>query len=537
MFSAPAIDPNRVAVYIRWSTDEQTQGTTLEVQRDACRHFLQSQGWHFRDDLTFVDDGYSGGNMERPALSTLRSAVRAGGIAAVVVYKLDRLSRNLLDCVTLVRQEWAGVALFSTMERFDTQSSIGQMVFNILVSFAEFERNIIRERTMSGKRKRWEQGRNSGFKYAYGYRKSAEGGFAIDPGPAAVVKGIFADYLQGAGYASIRDRLNREGIPAPGGGLWRICTIQLMLRNPVYAGHLAAGYYTYVGGRQKRGKGPARLVHNAVPPILSQSVFDQVQTLREGKAQAGPVIQRDSDYILSTIIRCARCGGPMVGHNGTGGGRRRYYRCANGKEFGKCDCGAVPKDEIEEAVLHEVRERYSPVQLRRRIEQMEARRLETVAARRQAVEQLMGRQAELKRKREKLDDDYFAGELDAKGYGRLANRLDADLEAVGRQVEAARQAVRQAEQSTVDTERLGALVAMLDGLAELGPQQIRRVLRQMLSAVWAYRAKSKGRYNKTPTEVTIEHHVQTLAPACRLFATGERTEGGDGTSIKMGIIG
>jgi DNA invertase Pin-like site-specific DNA recombinase len=268
------IDPNRVAVYIRWSTDEQTQGTTLEVQREACQHFLKSQGWNYVEELVFVDDGYSGGNMDRPALARLRAAINVGDVAAVVVYKLDRLSRNLLDCVNLVRQEWAKVALFSTMERFDTHSSVGQMVFNILVSFAEFERNVIRDRMMSGKRKRWEQGRNSGFKYPYGYRRSATGSFEIDPAQAEVVRRMYGDYIQGAGFAVIRDRLNQEGIPAPSGGQWRICSIQLILKNPFYAGHMAAGYYSYEGGKQRRGKAPTRLLEDAVPAIIQQSVFD-----------------------------------------------------------------------------------------------------------------------------------------------------------------------------------------------------------------------------------------------------------------------
>ncbi|HWI66482.1 MAG TPA: recombinase family protein [Symbiobacteriaceae bacterium] len=513
MLTTAQIDPNRVAVYIRWSTDEQTQGTTLAVQREACQHFLKSQGWHFREELVYVDDGYSGGNMDRPGLAALRAAVKSGSVAAVVVYKLDRLSRNLLDCVTLVRQEWAGAALFSTMERFDTQSSIGQMVFNILVSFAEFERNVIRERTMSGKRKRWEQGRNSGFKYAYGYRKSADGGFEVDPGPAEVVRGIFAQYLQGAGCAAIRDRLNRTGVPSPGGGQWRVCTLALMLKNPIYAGHLAAGYYQYEGGRQKRGKAPARLLPGVVPPLITQAMFDRVQALRAAKAGTGIAPQRESDYILSTLLRCARCGGPMVGHNGSGAERRRYYRCVNGKEFGRCESGAIPKAEIEETVMGEVKERFSPRHLRTQLAEMERRRMAAIAARRGVVDQLAARAGDLRRRREKLDADYLGGDLDAKQYGRLSGRLDADLEAAERQLAAARNAQAEVEQSTVDLERLGTLIGKLDGLAELEPMEIRRILRELLASILAFRPKAKGRYNKTPIEVLIEHNVEFLTTA------------------------
>lgn len=109
--------------------------------------------------------------MERPALTRLPKAVQAGEIEGVVVYKLDRLSRRVVDCVKLVREEWYGrCSLFSTAERFDTELPVGKMIFNILISFAEFERDVIRDRAQSGKKKRASQGRNAGHKYIYGYR-------------------------------------------------------------------------------------------------------------------------------------------------------------------------------------------------------------------------------------------------------------------------------------------------------------------------------------------------------------------------------
>ncbi|HLN62292.1 MAG TPA: recombinase family protein, partial [Symbiobacteriaceae bacterium] len=199
---APA--PGKVAAYIRWSTDEQGQGTTLAIQRERVELFIRSQGWSLAEDRVFVDDGYSGSTLDRPAMRLLREAVRAGEVDCVVVYKLDRLSRSLLDTVTLVRREWQErCTLYSATENFDTCSPVGQMVFNLLVSFAEFERNLIRERTLSGKRKRAQQGRNAGQRYAYGYRRGDDGGWVLDSvdetgglaGPAAVVRQIFSRYM------------------------------------------------------------------------------------------------------------------------------------------------------------------------------------------------------------------------------------------------------------------------------------------------------------------------------------------------------
>ncbi|HLN60111.1 MAG TPA: recombinase family protein, partial [Symbiobacteriaceae bacterium] len=102
------IDPRKAAIYIRWSTDDQGDGTTLEVQRRNCEMYVQSQGWHINPDLIFVDEGWSGGNLDRPGLNRLRAMVRKGAIDVVVVFKLDRLSRNVLDTVNLVLDEWEG---------------------------------------------------------------------------------------------------------------------------------------------------------------------------------------------------------------------------------------------------------------------------------------------------------------------------------------------------------------------------------------------------------------------------------------------
>ena len=124
------VDKSKVAAYVRWSTDEQTDGTTLEVQLEPCRLFIQSQGWLIREDLVFVDDGHSGGSLNRPGLNRLREVVRGGNVSCVVVYKLDRLSRSVLD-TALVLQEWEGIcSIRSTREPVDTTNPTGSILFS-----------------------------------------------------------------------------------------------------------------------------------------------------------------------------------------------------------------------------------------------------------------------------------------------------------------------------------------------------------------------------------------------------------------------
>ncbi|HWI61263.1 MAG TPA: recombinase family protein, partial [Symbiobacteriaceae bacterium] len=159
---------SKVAIYIRWSTEDQGEGTTLEVQMDACKGYILSQGWPFRDDLIFVDDGISGATLDRPALGRLRGLVREGEVDCVVVYKLDRLSRTVLDMLKLVLEEWEGCChVKSAREPIDTLTPTGKMFFYQLMSFAEWERNVIRERTMAGRLRRAQEGKNPGLMMPY----------------------------------------------------------------------------------------------------------------------------------------------------------------------------------------------------------------------------------------------------------------------------------------------------------------------------------------------------------------------------------
>lgn len=501
----PKIDPRKVALYIRWSTEEQGQGTTLEVQRDGCEGLFKSQQWgRINEELVFVDDGWSGGSLNRPAISNLRAAVQAGKVEAVVVYKLDRLSRNLLDCVTLVRQEWAGISLFSANERFDTHSAIGQMVFNILVSFAEFERNVIRERTMSGKMKRMEQGRNSGFAYPYGYMRSADGGFAIDPGPADIVRRIFEEYLSGSGVAAIAHRLNQDGLPAPDGGLWRDCTLSAMIENPFYAGQYVAGAWKKDSqGRYRKGA-PAVTRSDTVPPIIPQAEFDRAQAVRAERAK-GPRQVANSEFLLSGLLKCHKCGASMSGNNSN---TRRYYQCLNLKHNRSCRCGLIPADDIEAKVLDSVRRYLSDENLEAYIARIETARQSEIDQRSAAVTEIDQRMRGLTQHRNKLDADYFAGTLPAATYGRLSGQLDASLAELSEQHQAASAALAAAQAAVPDTARLKALAAQIATLNELTLEELRHFLRQVTDSLTADRDQAPGK--SLPVSVYWQPSVRFL---------------------------
>jgi site-specific DNA recombinase len=142
----------RCAIYTRKSTEEglQQEFNSLDAQREAAEAFIVSQkheGWQLVADR-FDDGGYTGGNMDRPALKRLLAAVEAGSVDCIVVYKVDRLSRSLMDFARIIEVfDRNGVSFVAVTQQFNTTSSLGRLTLNILLSFAQFEREIISERT------------------------------------------------------------------------------------------------------------------------------------------------------------------------------------------------------------------------------------------------------------------------------------------------------------------------------------------------------------------------------------------------------
>jgi site-specific DNA recombinase len=357
-----AIDPQRVAAYIRWSTEDQAEGTSPLVQREGCRHYILSQGWSWREDLVFVDDACSGATLNRPALSALRRAVQEGRVDCIVVLKLDRLSRSVADTVRLVMEEWDGIChVRSAREPVDTGSQAGRMLFYMLAGYAEWERSAIRDRTMAGKLRRAQEGKNPGFRPPYGYGA----GFVPVPGEAVVVRRIFTLYLHGAGMIRIARQLQAEGLRFRGGRPWCEATVKQILSNPIYRGELQYGRRCRNPNRGRRGAGPAYLRTapavvrtGAVPALVTRAEFDAVQTARRTR----PGVQsrtsgraQTSSHLLTGLARCS-CGSPLIGH---AAGGQRYYRCAARRRgAASCSSGYIPQAAVDRVLLASLRHRY-----------------------------------------------------------------------------------------------------------------------------------------------------------------------------------
>ncbi|WP_109796106.1 recombinase family protein [Minwuia thermotolerans] len=242
----------RCAIYTRKSTEEGLEQAfnSLDAQREACAAYIRSQqheGWQELSNR-YDDGGFSGGSMERPALASLLDDIRAGRIDTVVVYKVDRLTRSLADFAKIVELfEGQGVSFVSVTQQFNTTTSMGRLTLNVLLSFAQFEREVTAERIRDKIAASRKKGMWMGGGVPVGYR-AEERQLVVDEDQAQLVGRIFDLYLELGSVRAVQQVLDAEGIRTPrrtskagrnhGGRPFSRGNLYSILGNPVYIGRV-----------------------------------------------------------------------------------------------------------------------------------------------------------------------------------------------------------------------------------------------------------------------------------------------------------
>jgi site-specific DNA recombinase len=349
----------RCAIYTRKSTDEglDMDFNSLDAQREAAEAFISSQrheGWVVLPEK-FDDGGFTGGNMERPALKRLMAEVEAGNIDAIVVYKVDRLSRSLLDFSRIMETlDSRGCSFVSVTQQFNTTHSMGRLTLNILLSFAQFEREIISERTrdkMSAARKK---GKWVGGGLILGYDLDQEARrLVVNPVEADQVRAIFNLYLEIKSVLGTAAELNRRGWPRKswiakngkqtGGGMWTKPNLLGLLQNVAYLGRV-----------QYRGE-----IHTGEhEAILDEKVWAKAQAiLKRNARERGASARNRHGALLRKILHCGPCGCAMTHTYTQKDSRRyRYYVCQTAMKRGwnECQTRSVPAQEIEDFVIQRI---------------------------------------------------------------------------------------------------------------------------------------------------------------------------------------
>ena len=243
----------RCAIYTRKSSEEglEQEFNSLAAQREACEAYIRSQqheGWLLARNR-YDDGGFSGGNLERPAAQRLLADIRAGRIDIVVVYKVDRLTRSLADFARLVEIfDAEDVSFVSVTQQFNTTSSMGRLTLNVLLSFAQFEREVtgerIRDKIAASKKKGMWMGGNVPLGYDANERT-----LVINPAEAETVRHIFALYREHGCVRRVKDEADRRGLRTKrrrmangaerGGTSFSRGHIYRLLSNPIYIGQIA----------------------------------------------------------------------------------------------------------------------------------------------------------------------------------------------------------------------------------------------------------------------------------------------------------
>ncbi len=355
----PVIVKKRCAIYTRKSTEEglDMEFNSLDAQRESCEAYILSQkqeGWELLPER-YDDGGFSGGNVERPALTRLLNDIRQGSIDTVLVYKVDRLSRSLPDFAKLVDVfDGHHVTFVSITQQFNTTTSMGRLTLNILLSFAQFEREVIgeriRDKLAASKRKGMWMGGVTPMGYVVKERhlhildEEAKGVRAIfdlfiqTKSPTLIVK-----QLPAMGIVS-KKRVTKKGrefggMPLDVGGIYKI------LNNPIYIGKIKHKENLYEGRHES---------------IISQELWDTTQAiLREGLRRRDSDSKRRSRAVLTGIVQCGGCYRAMTPTYTAKQQSRKLYRyyVATGYKKGTCpDCPIkqVSAREMEERVLQQV---------------------------------------------------------------------------------------------------------------------------------------------------------------------------------------
>ena len=306
-------DKNRVAIYVRVSTTQQIDKDSLPMQKKDL--IAYSALMLKTDDYTiFEDAGYSGKNTDRPQFQKMMSQIRAGAFSHVLVWKIDRISRNLLDFATMYSElKMLGVTFVSKSEQFDTSTAMGEAMLKIILVFAELERNMTSERVTATMISRAAAGQWNGGRIPYGYDYDGND-FTINEDEASTVRIIHDQYEEIRSTVILSRHLNSLGLETRAGNEWNPVSVDIILRSVFYCGDYR---YNVLYEALKKKKDPSEwiVVKDHHPAIVSREQKERVLSIMEQNARNNKLRHKytatKSIHIFHGLIVCGNCGKVM----------------------------------------------------------------------------------------------------------------------------------------------------------------------------------------------------------------------------------
>jgi len=322
----------RCAIYTRVSTDNQAEVefNSCEAQEEKIRSFIKSQE-NMEIFKVYCDPGFTGANLSRPALNEILNDIKKKEINLVISYKIDRLTRSPKDFYQLIELfDKYGVDFISVTERFDTSTPSGRLLRNIMLTFAQFERELTSERTKDKMLQRANKGMWNGGLVPFGYRVENKK-LAIKKEDAEIVKNVFGSYISSGSLISVCKGLKGDRSKSH---------ISYILRNIIYTGKIKYSGKIYQGNHQ---------------PIISDEIFNLAQEIHKKRVRTLRVYK---EYPLAGLLKCRQCNSYMTPCHTNKKKQNRlkryyYYRCTKTfkKEWNSCDIRQVNADRLEDHIF------------------------------------------------------------------------------------------------------------------------------------------------------------------------------------------
>lgn len=325
----------KAVIYARYSSSKQ-RDVSIEQQIDACRKFASANGLEIL--RIYEDHAMTGTNDNRPSFRQMIRDSAQHAFSAVIVYTLDRFSRNKYDAVINKKAlKDNGVKVLSAMEHI-TDDPTGALMESILEGFAEYYSLELSQKIRRGMQDNASKCIAMGI-MPYGYRRGSDGKYEIVPEEAEIVREIYRRVLAGESFTDIFNDLNSRGVPTRKGKPWTRCSLNKILDNEKYI-----GIYNFGSVR----------IEDGIPPILDKETFYKMQEHNKQKPNPRGVPSRrrtqNGTYLLTGKLFCGECKAPMIGVSASGRGGKQYfyYACkSNHDKGGSCKMHSLPRDDIE----------------------------------------------------------------------------------------------------------------------------------------------------------------------------------------------
>lgn len=340
------LEMKKIAIYIRVSTQYQVDRASLPVQREELINYAR-YALGIENFEVFEDAGYSAKNTDRPAYQQMMTRVRSGEFSHVLVWKIDRISRNLLDFAAMYKElKELGVIFVSKNEQFDTSSAMGEAMLKIILVFAELERNMTSERVSAVMVSRANSGKWNGGKIPFGYdydKQTKE--FSINASEAAVIRTVYDLYETHWSLVTVAKILNEKGILPRSGKPWNPTTVRTMLVNPFYVGIYRYNRHDENNPKRFTLKPETEwiIIEDHHPAIIDRTrqdrIIETLQKRQRGKYGQYSTYQRKNIHIFAGLLRCGNCGSNMastIDRARSDGWRPSVYICSRRRRFDDC---------------------------------------------------------------------------------------------------------------------------------------------------------------------------------------------------------